>query len=564
MATKRNLEKQKELLEKSINDLRVTRAGLQAMINDVNIDDSTRKDLVINLNATQSQIDKQENELEKISLELDEKFVQNQIKSQQNVGQALDDLNAYYISSESKWYCIYSEKNRRHQPKVNVVATPTMKDMVFGATSWYADNDKDLKNIALTNNRYFRDVERSFLPQSTNTLNQMNELQKFWLKPIESETYHEAFDILFSNLVGHDLLYKEQVEKYIAYSYVKPFDIFAPNIDSSAKGGAGRDTVFRILEIIFTEECCGEAKKETVQGTHNGELWGKVWVKISESNNRVMDINELKNLTGGHNFRLRRMGENASQAPRTFRFFMMSNNYEGTARLTGGGSTAEDRRWEPIFSTTSLLDSIAVLKGFDLASKEASELLNRWQIEVYQNEEEIAKWLYCMIKKYDPENIQKLRPLHGEYYNQMVERQKNSFSIFMEKILELSVETNCYDIDKLFKIFKIVSNTPLTKNSFGKRMCEWLLQNSMKEFEIKVKDVYPTINSDKTDRIRRQVACVKDSTKLGRPTTDSEKLVFDIFEFIEETDERGIGICDDKNKELGDKPHPNNIKQELF
>ena len=108
MATKRNLEKQKELLEKSINDLRVTRAGLQAMINDVNIDDSTRKDLVINLNATQSQIDKQENELEKVSLELDEKFVQNQIKSQQNVGQALDDLNAYYISSESKWYCIYS------------------------------------------------------------------------------------------------------------------------------------------------------------------------------------------------------------------------------------------------------------------------------------------------------------------------------------------------------------------------------------------------------------------------------------------------------------------------
>lgn len=564
MATKRSLEKQKALIEQSINDLRVTRAGLQAMINDVGIDENTRKDLVINLNATQSQIDKQENELEKVSLELDEKFVQNQIKSQQNVSQALNDLNAYYISSESKWYCIYSEANRRHQPKVNVVATSTMKDMVFGATNWFADLDKDLKQIALDNNRYFRDVERSFLPQSQNTLNQMNELRKFWLKPIESETYHEAFDILFSNLVGHDPLYKEQVEKYIAYSYVKPYDIFAPNIDSSAKGGAGRDTVFRILEIIFTEECCGEAKKETVQGTHNGELWGKVWVKISESNNRVMDINELKNLTGGHNFRLRRMGENASQAPRTFRFFMMSNNYEGTARLTGGGSTAEDRRWEPIFSTTSLLDSIAVLKGFDLGSKEASELLNQWQMDVYQNETEIAKWLYCMIKKYDPENIKKLRPLHGEYYNQMVERQKNSFSIFMEKILELSNDTNCYDIDKLFKIFKFVSNTPLTKNSFGKRMCEWLLQHSMQEYEIKVKEVYRSISADKTERVRRQVACVKDSVKMGRPTEDSERLVFDIFEFIDETDERGIGICDDKGKELGDKPHPNNIKQELF
>lgn len=564
MATKRNLEKQKDLLEKSINDLRVTVAGLQAMINDVNIDDATRKDLVINLNATDGQIQKQQNELEKVNLELEEKFIQSEIKNQTSVAFALNDLNAYYISSESKWYTIYSEPDRRHQPKVNNVTTTTMKDMIFGATGWYADNDKDLKKIALDNNRYYRDVERSFLPQSKNTLNQMNELRKFWLKPIPSETYHEAFDILFSNLVGHDPIYKEQIERYIAYSYVKPYDIFAPNIDSSAKGGAGRDTVFRILEIIFTEECCGEAKKETVQGTHNGELWGKVWVKISESNNRAMDINELKNLTGGHNFRLRRMGENAVQVPRTFRFFMMSNNYEGTARLTGGGSTAEDRRWEPVFSTTSLLDSIAVLKGYDLGSKEASELLNQWQTEVYQNETEIAKWLYCIIKKYDPDNIAKLRPIHGEYYNQMVERQKNSFTIFMEKIVELSIETNCYDVDTLYKIFKIVSNTALNKNSFGKKVCEWLLANTMTEYEMKVRDIYRHMDDDSSKRMRRQCISKKDQVRKGRPDVDSEKLVFNVFEFINEYDEKGFNITDDKGKDLGEKPHPNNIKQELF
>jgi hypothetical protein len=391
----------------------------------------------------------------------------------------------------------------------------------------------------------------------------MDKLQEFWLKPMPSETYHEAFDILFSNLVGHDPVYKEQIEKYIAYSYVKPHDIFAPNIDSSAKGGAGRDTVFRILEIIFTEECCGEAKKETVQGTHNGELWGKVWVKISESNNRVMDINELKNLTGGHNFRLRRMQENASQAPRTFRFFMMSNNYEGTARLTGGGSTAEDRRWEPIFSTTSLLDTIAVLKNID--DKEAGELLNKWQIEVYQNEEEIAKWLYCMIKNYDPNSIIKLRPLHAQYYEQMVERQKNSFTIFMEKVLELSVVTNCYDVDKMYKIFKYVSNTSMSKNTFAKKMCEWLLQNRTLEYEVKLKNIY-TDSLDTDKRQKRQVVYPKDNIKTGRhDDEDTEsKLVFDIFEFINESDDRGFAIEDDKGKTLADKVHPNNIKQELW
>lgn len=563
--TKKSLENKQKMYEDEINKMNVEEAGLQSLINNIDIDEKLRHDYVIQLNVLKAGLDKQKNELEKVTLELEEKFLTSKIKSQQNVSQALNEFNAYFISSESQWYCIYSEQERRHQPKVNIVNTSTMKDMVFGATNWFADTDRDLKQIALDNNRYFRDVERSFLPQSKNTLNQMNELRKYWLKPIECENYHEAFDMLFSNLVGHDQTYKEQIERYIAYSYAKPYDIFAPNIDSSAKGGAGRDTVFRILEIIFTEECCGEAKKETVQGTHNGELWGKVWVKISESNNRAMDINELKNLTGGHNFRLRRMGENAVQAPRTFRFFMMSNNYEGTARLTGGGSTAEDRRWEPVFSTTSLLDTIAVVKGYDLSSREASELLNDWQNNVYQNEVEIAKWLYCIIKKYDPENIQKLRPVHGQYYEQMVERQKNSFSVFMEKIVELSKVSNCYDIDKIYKIFKIVSNTPLSKNTFAKKMCEWLLQTQSTEYEIKVKNIY-TDEIDRLKRQKRQVVCPKDLVQIGGVHNDENdnRLVFDIFDFIEESDERGETIVDEKYKELGEKPHVNNIKQELF
>jgi hypothetical protein len=560
--TKRVLENKQGLLEKSLNDLRVTKAGLQAMVNDPKVDETTRKDLVINLNATMSQIEKEEHELEKITNELEEKFLKKKLSNEKNVVQALTDLNAYYISSEQKWYCIYAEKNRRHQPKVNVVSTSTMRDMVFGDTGWQTESDWDLKTIAKQNNRLYRNVERSFLPQTPNTLNQMTELKKFWLEPIYDQPHHEAFDVLMLNLVGGDVAYKEQIEKYIAYSYVKPHDIFAPNIDSSAKGGVGRDTVFRILEIIFTEECCGEAKKETVQGTHNGELWGKVWVKISESNNRVMDINELKNLTGGHNFRLRKMGENAIQAPRTFRFFMMSNNYEGTARLTGGGSTAEDRRWEPIFGNTSLLDRVSMhLSGTD---KDPGETLQEWQEKIYQDEEEIAKWLGNIITKHDPNSITKLKPLHGDYYGQMVERQKNSFSIFIEKIIGLSVDTNCYDVDNLFKIYKLVSSTSMTKDSFGKRICQYLMTQFNAEWEMKVRDIYKHREDDSTKRMRRQCVALKDSAKVGHPDDTYEKLVFDIFDFIKESDDNGDPICDEKGRTLYDKPHANNIKQELF
>jgi len=562
--TKKQLEKEQNLLNETINSLKINKIGLETMLNDNKVEDNVKKDMQIQLNAINAQIESKQNELDKINLTLDEQFLKKQIKQHTSVAQALQELNAYYISSEKKWYCIYSETNRRHQPKVNVIDTSTMKDMIFGATTWQAENDWDLKKIALDNKRYYRDVERTFLPASQNTLNQMTELRKFWLTPIFDQQHHVAFDILISNLVGGEQLYKEQIEKYIAYSYTKPEDIFAPNIDSSAKGGVGRDTVFRIMEIIFTEECCGEAKKETVQGTHNGELWGKVWVKISESNNRLMDINELKNLTGGHNFRLRRMGENAVQAPRTFRFFMMSNNYEGTARLTGGGSTAEDRRWEPIFSNTSLLDRVSQYLELPSTDTIVHETLQEWQNSVYQDEKEIAKWLGYIIKKHDPMNINKLKPLHGDYYSEMVERQKNSFAIFIEKVVDLSVDTNCYDVDKLHKIYKIVSPTSMSKESFGKRICEWLMTRSNNEWEMKVRDIYKHREDDSSKRMRRQCIALKQPRTVGRPDQEHEKLVFDIYEFINETDENGNEIEDEKNKVLGEKPHANNIKQELF
>ena len=147
----------------------------------------------------------------------------------------------------------------------------------------------------------------------------------------------------------------------------------------------------------------------------------------------------------------------------------------------------------------------------------------------------------------------------------MVERQKNSFTIFMEKVLELSVVTNCYDVDKMYKIFKYVSNTSMSKNTFAKKMCEWLLQNRTLEYEVKLKNIY-TDNLDTDKRQKRQVVYPKDSIKTGRhDDEDTEsKLVFDIFEFINESDERGFAIEDDKGKTLADKVHPNNIKQELW
>jgi hypothetical protein len=478
--------------------------------------------------------------------------VDKQEQSRNNVIEAMERLNANYVASDSRWYCIY-DNGCRYQPQVRIVSNETMRDLILRETGWTERNEDTIKSLARDAGRMYRDVERTFLPHREGVLNQLNELRKFWLKPIYGREPHPAFDLLFSNLVDGDAAYKDQIERYIAYRYVRPDDIFAPNIDSSAKGGAGRDTVFRILEIIFTEECCGEANGETFTGTHNGELWGKVWVKISERNARSIDYNEFKNLTGGHNFRLRRMGENAVQSPRTFLFFIMNNGYNGTIQLAGTGKGSEDRRVEPIISNTSLRTRIAEALEVDENEEIVAETIQDWQQNVWQNEERIAEWLGHIIERHKPMEIVKISPLHGQYYDQMFERQKNAFNTFMETVVKLTQESNCFVLDDLHKIYKIATNQTIDKNAFGKRVCSWMTQQSGQNWQIKVRDIYYDTYDD--ERHRRSVIYMPDSVVVG---SKSSKQIFNIYEYIDQDKK------DDKGNELNRRPHVNNIRGDLL
>ena len=434
-----------------------------------------------------------------------------------------------------------------------------MKDMVLCETGWTEKSETTIKEIAQVSSRMYRDVERTFKKPKKGVLNQMVELQKFWLKPIYDEEPHIAITKLIENLADGDQDYINFLERYVAYTYIKPHDIFAPNIDSSAKGGSGRDTFFRMLEIIFTEECCGEANKETFGGTHNGELWGKVLVKISEQNSSKIDFDQFKNLTGGHNFRLRRMGTDAQQTARTFRFVIMSNRYSGTIPLTGKGKGSEDRRVEPIISLTSLTSRIAMNFGLDEKSEEGSikiyDILQDWQDNVYQNEVEIPCWLGYIIHKHKTETIKKLVKLHGKYYEQMKDRQKNAFNRFMEIVKDLSQSTTCYDIKTMHKIYEISTCQKLDKNNFGKRICQWLIDQSGEEWEIKLKDIY--INGEVSRRSKRTVVYNKQHIKMG-PQGEQNSLMFNAWDFLD------ADCLDDKGKDLDDNPHPNNILPDLL
>jgi len=484
-----------------------------------------------------------------------------------NVIAAFESLNGNFIASESQWYCIYDNDNRV-SPLVVKLSNEGMKDMILCESGWVESQDATIKQIARDCGRMYKNVERTFNKAKPGVLNQMDELRKFWLEPIFDKAPHIAFTTLIDNIADGAPEYVDFIERYIAYTYIKPQDIFSPSIDSIAKGGSGRDTFFRILEIIFTEECCGEATFETFSGTHNGELWGKVLVKISEQDSNKIEYSQFKNLTGGHNFRLRRMGENAVQTARTFRFFIMGNKYNGTIPLTGKGRGSQDRRVEPIISLTSLTTKIGQVYEWDENTVDGSEniydVLQDWQDNVFQNEEQIAILLGWLIQRHKPETMKKLVPIHGKYYDTMKDRQKNSFNRFMEIVASLTADSNCYDVGVMHRIYEISNCVKITKNQFGKRMSEWLIENSGAEWEIKLKNVF--VDGEPTKRSKRTVVHIKPG--LGRPAVvqgqedDTEYehddgLRFSVWDFIEQD-----GV-DEKDKKLGNRPHANNIREEL-
>ena len=244
---------------------------------------------------------------------------------------------------------------------------------------------------------------------------------------------------------------------------------------------------------------------------------------------------------------------------RTFTFMIFNNGYHSTIPVTGNGSSSEDRRVEPVFSNTSLIESIAKNYEFDEeGDKQAlGETIQSLQDNVWQNEEEIAKWLGNIIEKHKPEQMTKLLPLHGAYYQQKIERQKNDFNYFMEQVRALTIDNTCYVIDDMHKIFKISTGSLISKASFGKKMCEWLIGKDKTEWGVAIKDIWLNdLDTDSADRRRKNVVC--QDSQQGKGANNPSKLVFNIFEYIDEDK------TDDKGKELGDRPHFNNIKGELL
>jgi hypothetical protein len=456
--------------------------------------------------------------------------------SENLVTQTFEQNNLHYVINGQNWWMVDPDGDRK-SPKIISLTSGMVKDTIFLDTDWIVKDDQELKSFAKATGRIFKHIVRDFsTAHRPATYNQMNDIRKYWLQPVYEKEPHPAFRLLTLSIAGGSEEYADQLERIVAYRYVHPEDVMIPNVDSCATGGTGRDTFFGIIRSIFTDECCATISEETFSGTHNGDLFGKMWVKVSEKDSRSIPIDKVKDLTGDKKYRHRAMGENAMDAVRLFVFLFFRNGYTTTAKLAGSGSSGEDRRFEPIIARYNLarhvaqfLELIPELKAdFSLEDETlATQIIKKWQTEAYQNEEEIAVWLGYIIQKHNVTPMTELLPLHGEYYKEMLARQAKGIEVFMPKLLSLIDESNVLNLKAIHKLYEIAEATKVSKDWFKNQVVHWLNTKANWDCMVETVDVYPHQGAAPDQRRRFAVVRNQETFVAG------DKPVFDVTDFID-------------------------------
>lgn len=485
-------------------------------------------------------------------------------KNQEEANAVFENLNIHYVIFDQQWWSVDSSGSRMGV-KINKSDVDVIKDLIFYNSGWQIKDTQELKKLAMDSGRMFKHIVRDFYPgERPGIYNQMDDIRKNWLQPIHGVTPHESFRILTLSIAGGRPEYADQLERWVAYRYCHPHDVLIPNIDSCATGGTGRETFFNFLRTIFTDECCGAAGTETFKGTHNGDLFGKMMIKIDEKDARSVPIDMLKELTGANVYRHRSMNQDARQVDRLFSFIMFRNGYTSTATLEGDGPLGVDRRFEPIIARVNLARHVALHYGVIddintmLNPEQAAAMgiiVKEWQEQYYKNEERIAEWLGYIIDRHDARNMRELLALHGIYYQEMRQRQQRGVAGFMPKFMKIFTDRsnasrissviNKSDIHKLYE----ATDRKCSKDWLINQVKYWLNTHAGWDCDEASGNIYNWAGSPSSEK--------RHTTYLYNRLEQPAKLIWDLDMFIDKD------ALDDKGNPVGNKINIHSIRDEL-
>ena len=519
--------------------------------------DANIKLMKTSVSAKEQQLNNIEIELGKIRQKRKQDFV-NQ-SSHTTAEKVFDEHNIHYVIFDQQWWSV-DPAGDRMSVKINASESGVIKDLIFNDSNWEINNEQELKKLAKEMGRMYKHIVRDFEGSRPGVYNQMDTIRQQWLKPIHGVKPHDSFRILTLSIAGGDEDYADQLEKFVAYRYCHPEDVMIPNIDSCAIGGTGRDTFYNIMRVIFTDECCGSVGTETFKGTHNGDLFGKMIIKVDEKDSASVPIDKIKEFTGGTRYRHRAMNKDARDVARLFTFIFFRNGFTSTAKLAGTGSSGEDRRFEPVIARVNLPRHVAAYHQLindinEIPNEEITKamtiIIKDWQRDYYKNEARIQEWLGYIIDKYSAYNMTELMPLHGKYYNEMLQRQKRGIDGFMPKFMALmkNGETTVIGITQAHKLYEVAESVKCTKDWFKNQIMYWLNTHCGWDCEEVMTNVL-TFSGCTNDK-RRKMMVVQN--KLDIP----EKIIFNIEDFID------VDSVDDKGTTVGEKISVFSIRDEL-
>lgn len=488
------------------------------------------------------------------------KYEQKNKETNKNTAEKVfDEHNIHYIIFDQQWWSV-DPAGDRMSVKINSSEAGVIKDLIFNDSGREIQAEQELKALAKELGRMYKHMVRDFEPDRPGVYNQMTTIRKQWLEPIYGVTPHDSFRLLLLSIAGGDDDYADQLEKWVAYRYEHPEDVMVPNIDSCAIGGTGRDTFYNILRSIFTDECCGSVGTETFKGTHNGDLFGKMVIKVDEKNSYSVPIDKVKEFTGSNRYRHRAMNKDARDVARLFSFIFFRNGFTSTAKLAGTGTSGEDRRFEPIIARVNLPRHLAFYHKLinnineipdEHTIKAMTILIKEWQQKYYKNETRISEWLGHIITKHNAKNMTELLPLHGKYYTEMLTRQKKGIDGFMPKymnLMNMGIST-VINITQAHKLYEAAESQKCKKDYFKNEMMYWLNNHMGWDCEEVTVDCYTWKGCRNEDRRKMTVV----QNKLNVPET----YMFNITDFID-TD-----ATDEKGTTVGEKINVFSIRDEL-
>lgn len=513
----------------------------------------------VNIDAARQSIAPIKTELAKIYAASKREYVKQ--NTQDTTVRVFDAHNIHFVAMEQQWYSV-DPNNGRMDLKINASPWGVVRDLIFLDSDWEINSEQELKKLAKQNNRMYKHIVRDFHDDSVyprpGIYNQMHTIRQQWLTPTYGQQPHLAFRILMMSIAGGNSDYADQLERMIAYRYCHPRDVMIPSIDSCAVGGTGRDTLFNIIRSIYTDECCGSAGTETFKGTHNSDLFGKMFIKIDEKNSVDVPIDRIKEFLGGHRYRHRAMGQDPRDVDRLFTFLFFRNGFTTTARLAGTGSAGEDRRFEPYIARVNLPRHVALSAGLigDLGQSLTKDhemqcqlAIKKLQKEAYQDELQQSIWLGHIIERHDAKNMTELLPLHGVYYQEMLQRQKRGIDGFMPKIMNLMKDSNVFSIEKLHKIYEAAESHKCSKDWFKNAAMYWLNTKAGWDCEEISMNVYTWVGCPQSERRKMNVI----QNRMNVP----KKYMFSLDDFIDRD------ALDDKGTTVGDKINVFSIRDEL-